>query len=107
MNSLRRLHASRFANLDFWIAGVLQQGRQPAEFELGPAIDQHIGVAQRNDEAWTRIDEMRIFGRFSENYDVDLVSANFARKRAKIGKGGNDIELGLRCESAGKDCEQN
>jgi hypothetical protein len=48
-----------------------------------------------------------VLSRFRQGNDVDLVSANFARKRAKIGKGGNDIELRLRCESASKDREHN
>ena len=45
-DALRRLHASRFADLDLRVPRVLQKRRQPAELELCAAVDQHIGVAQ-------------------------------------------------------------
>ncbi len=50
---------------------------------------------------------MRILGRLGEDDDVDLVSANFARERAEIGKCGNDIQLRLRGLSTREDCGQN
>ena len=36
-NSLRRLNAPRFADLDLWVARVLQKRRQPSKFQLGLA----------------------------------------------------------------------
>src|SRR5438309_4453945 len=60
-NSLRSLNAPRFADLDFWIARVLQKRRQPAELKLRATVDQNIGIAQRNNETRARVDEVRVF----------------------------------------------
>ena len=95
-NALRSLDASRFADFDLRIARVLQERRQPADLQLGAAVDQHIGVAQLNDEARTRIDEVRILGRFRQDADVDFVAADFAGERAEIRQGGDDVEFRLR-----------
>jgi hypothetical protein len=42
------------------------------DLQLRAAVDQDIGVAQLNDEARTRIDEVGIFRRLRQNADVDL-----------------------------------
>src|SRR5438876_1057620 len=44
-NSLRSLHASRFADLDLRVPRVLKEWRQPAELKLRAAVDQDISIA--------------------------------------------------------------
>ena len=94
-NALRGLDSPWFARFEFWIARVLQKGRQPAELKLGPAIDQDVGVAQRNNETRPRINEVRVFGGLGQNNEVDFVAADFSGERTEIGQGGNDIQLRL------------
>ena len=65
-NPLRRLHAPGLADFDFRIARVLQERRQPADLELRATVDEHVGLAQLDDEARPRIDEVRIFGRLRQ-----------------------------------------
>src|SRR5260370_4682195 len=78
-NSLRRLDTSGFSNLDLWIACVLQQWRQPTNFELSAAVDQYVRVAQRHNKTCTRIDEVPLVRWFPQNDEVDLLAADFAR----------------------------
>src|SRR5207248_2521588 len=87
-NSLRRLDATGLADLDLRIARVLQERRQPADFEFGAAIDQNVRIAQRNDETWTRVHEVRIFSWFRQNNEIDFVATDFACERAEIWKRG-------------------
>ena len=44
-NSLRRLHATGFADFDLGVARVLQERWQPADLEFCAAVNQYIGVA--------------------------------------------------------------
>ena len=91
--------ASGFADFDFRIARVLQERRQPADLELRATVDKHVGLAQLDDEAGPRIDEVRIFGRLRQDGDVDIVAADLARDRSEVGQSRDDIDFGLRRES--------
>ena len=95
-NSLRSLHAARFAQLDLRVARILQERRQPADLQLRAAIDQHIRAPQLHDETRARIDKVRILRRFGQDRNADVIAANFARERAKIGQSGDDVDFRLR-----------
>ena len=88
---MRRLHPTGFADVELCVARILQKRRQPSQFQLRSAVDQHIGAAQRNDEARTRIHEMRIFGWLRQHRHVHVVAANLPREGAEVRKGGDDV----------------
>ena len=92
---MRCLHPSRLSDLDLWVARILQKRREPADLKFRPAIDQHIGLAQFDDEAGSRIDEMRVLGRLGQDGDIDIVAADLARERSVIGQSRDDVEFGL------------
>src|SRR6267378_8629627 len=62
-DTLCSLHPTGLAYLDFRIARILQEWRQPTDLQLRPTVDQDIGVAQRDNKTRTRVDEMRILCR--------------------------------------------
>ena len=95
---MRSLDAAGLTGGDLRVARVLEERREPADLELGAPIDEHVGFAQFHDEARPRVDEVGIFGRFREDGDVDILSADLARERSVIGKGGDDVHLRLRGE---------
>ena len=47
-----------------------------------------------------RLDKVRIVVRFPKHHDIDFVFSNFASKRTKIWKRGNNVYLCLRDERA-------
>src|SRR6516162_5245699 len=83
-NSLRCLDPPRLADLDLRVPRILQKRWQPAEFQLCAAVNQNIGIAHRNHEAWSRINEVWIFRGLRQNSDVDFVTTNFARQRSEV-----------------------
>ena len=91
IDSLRRYDPPRFARIDLRVSRVLQQWRQPADFEFRAAFDQHIGISELHDETGTRIDEMRILSRFRQDRHVNLVATDFAGERGEIGQGRDDV----------------
>ena len=99
---LRRLHAPGFADFDFRVARVLQERRQPPDLEFCATVDEHVGLAQLDDEAGPRIDEVRIFGRLREDRHVDVVTADLAGDRSQVGQSRNDIDFGLRAQRGGR-----
>ena len=95
----RRIRFIR-VTIDFWIARVLQERGEPTNLQLGAAVDEHVSVAQLDDETRAGIDEVRILGRFRHRADFDLVAPNFTRERSEIREGGDDFEFGVdaRCQ---------
>ena len=92
---MRGLDAAGLPHLDLWVARVLQERRKPSDFQLGPAVDQDIGIAQLDDEARTRINEVRVLGWFRQDADLDFVSPDLPGNRTEIGKSGDDFEFGV------------
>ena len=105
-NSLRRLNAPRFADLEFRVSRVLKKWRQPAQLKFRPAIDQDIGVAQGYDKAWSRINKVRILRRFRQNGYIDFVAADFPSERSEVRQRRNHVQFGRCCESACDNCWQ-
>ena len=48
------------SNLDFRIAALLNERRQPADLEFAANQDQDVRLLQLQDETWLRFNEMRI-----------------------------------------------
>ena len=94
-HTLRGLNASGFADIELRVARVLQERGEPAEFQLGAAVDQDIGVAQLHDEARPGVDEVRVFRRLRHRGHVRFVGSDLTRERAEIGQGGDDVEFGV------------
>src|SRR5438093_6005965 len=88
---MRRLCWARLADIDLRSSRILKKRRQPAQLEFCAAVDQHIGIAQRYDKAWPRIDKVRIFRCFGQNREVDLVSADFTGERAEVRQSRDDV----------------
>ena len=80
----------------------MQERRQPPDLELRATVDEHVGLAQLDDEAGPRIDEVRIFGRLRQDGDIDIIAADLARDRSEVGQSRDDINFGLRRESPGQ-----
>ena len=99
-NSLRRLHPSGFADVELGVARILQKRRQPSQLQLRAAVNQYISAAQCNNEARTRIHEMRVFGWLRQHCHVHVVASNLPRQGAEVWKGGDDVQLPLRRQCA-------
>ena len=91
--------------LDLRVAGLLQQHRQPADLELGPALDQHVGLAGDPLRVLRRAAElMRRGGRCVAEFDpaVEGVRTNWVRLESSrtIGPWFRWAAVGVDCAAA-------
>ena len=91
----RQHQVARRVGQDFGIASAIDQGWEPADFQLRAALDQQIGFVEQADKTRPGIDEMRILRPLGNGGDSDLVAADFLGDRPKIRQRGHDIQLGL------------
>jgi hypothetical protein len=94
LHALRGDDAARRAGEDLGVARPVEQRRQPADFQLGAALDEHVGAVEGNDLTGARVDEVRILRRFGDGGDGDLGAADLAGDGAVFGSRGDDIERG-------------
>ena len=92
----RGVEIARRAHLNLRVPALLNQRRQPADFELAADADQHVRLLQLEDEAGLRLDEVRILIALGHRVDGDVVAADLARDRREILGRRHDVELALR-----------
>ena len=69
-----------------------RSGAQPADLELGAALDEHVGAVQRDDLARARVDEVRVLGGLGDRGDRDAIAAESAGDGAVFGSRGHHLE---------------
>jgi hypothetical protein len=92
----RRFEITGLSGLDFRVARLRLQQRQPADLELGAGANHEIGVARARHQARARLDVMRVLHCIGRNVDAHLVAAQFLRQSAPFGFAGENIERGKR-----------
>jgi hypothetical protein len=55
-----RIEITGAARLDLGVAALIDERRQPSDFELAPDDNQQIGTLQAEDETRLRLDEVRV-----------------------------------------------
>jgi len=91
----RRVEVSLCAGLDLRIAALLDERRQPADLELAPDRDQHIGLLQLQNEARLRFHEVWILVAARQGLHRDVIAANLTTDRRQIFGGRDHRELVL------------
>ncbi len=84
------------AGLDVRIAALLNQRRQPANFQFAADRNYHVGLLKLEDEARLRLDEMRILVAPRERFDGDPIATDLTSDRREIFSRGDDVQFGLR-----------
>ena len=79
------------ARCHFFVARLIQQRGQPADFQFRAAFDQHIGVIELHDEAWLGVHEMRVFRRLGQRGEFNFVAADFFGDGPEVRRGGDDV----------------
>ena len=92
----RGVEVARRARLNLAVAALLNQRRQPADFELPADGDQQIGALELEDEARLRLDEVRILIALGDRFDGDPIAADLAPDRRQVLGRGDHVELALR-----------
>jgi hypothetical protein len=98
------------AGLDAGIARLAKDNRHPADFEFGARADDQISHARAGDQAWARLDLVRVLQPVGCGIDRDLVAAQLLRQRGPFGLAGKDVEGGVgwagRREDEGGECRE-
>ena len=90
----RRIEIAVGARLDPGVARLVDQRRQPADFQVAPDHHQQIRLVQLQHEARLGLDEVRILVAAGERFDGDLVAADLADDRRQVARRGDDVEAG-------------
>ncbi len=67
------------------------QGREPADFQFGAALDEQVGLIEHADVTGPGIDEVRVFSASGDGRDFDFVAANFLSNGSEIRQRGHDV----------------
>ena len=82
------------AGRNLWIGGLLQQDRQPADFEFHAGAYQQIGVAGSGDQARPGFDPMRILQRVGGTRHFHFVAADLGGQCGPFRFACEDVEGG-------------
>src|SRR5204862_7768959 len=82
--------------LNLAVAALLDERGQPPNLELAPHDNEQVRALQLHDEAWLRLDEVRILIAARQRFDRNAVAADFASDRRQVFGGRNDIQFALR-----------
>src|ERR1700738_5229786 len=82
-------------NLDAGVAGLGDERRKPADFELESDDDEELRPGKFKKEAGLRIDEMRILISARDGFDGNFITANFLCDGSEVGGGGHDLEFAV------------
>jgi hypothetical protein len=99
----RRVDIAISSNLDLSIATLLDQRRQPADFEITTDEDEQVGLLEFKDETRFRLDEVRILVSPGNRIDSNAIPADLARDGRKVLGRCHDIQLALRCQRRSRD----
>ena len=94
----------RLSGLDFRVARLLQQHRQPADLQLGAGAHQQVGVARAGDQARPGLDLVRVLQRGGGHLHVDQLAAELLRQRAPLGLAGQHAQRRVRRRGAATPC---
>ncbi len=95
LRKLRSVQISRAGWLNTRVAGLRDQRRQPADFQLQSDGDQQIGLAKQEQKAGLGFDEVRVLIAAGNRIDLHAVAADGLRERSQVRGGRDDLELGL------------
>src|SRR5215471_81171 len=94
----RSIQVAIRAHLNFRVAALLDEGRQPPDFEIAPDQDEDVGSLQFENKARLGFDEVRILVPLGDRIDRDVIAADLVRDRREILGGGHYIELAFCSE---------
>ena len=103
---IRRLEITRLAGLDSGVAGLAQQNRQPADFQLRSRAYQHIGAAGAGDQARPRLDLMRVLQGIGRGINRYLLPAQRLGQRAPLRFARQYIDRGARRQRGAEQQQQ-
>ena len=98
------------AGLDFGVARLLQQHRQPANLKFGPGAYHQISVARPRDQAGLGLNLVWVLQSAGSDRNFDQIAAKFLRQGTPFGLAGKHAQRGLRrsgqqhpwCDDQGK-----
>ena len=96
----RGLEVACGARLDARVARLLDEHRQPADFEFGAGGDHQVRAARTRHQAGLGLDAMHVLQRGGGHVDVDAVTAKLGGECAPVGRGGEYLEGRLRGQRA-------
>src|SRR4026209_439805 len=92
-----RIEIARAARLDFRVAALVDERRQPADLQFAADDNQKVRLLELEDEARLRFDKMRVLIPFDDRVNGNVVATDLTRDRREVLGGGHDVELAL-CE---------
>ena len=93
LGELRSVEISVCSALNSPVAGLRDQWRQPANFQVETHTDEQVGVPQFQQEAGFGLDEMRILISPGDRLHIDSITSDLLRQSGQIGGRGDDNEL--------------
>src|SRR5947209_19392431 len=90
---LRSIEIAVWTNANSRVSAPRDERWQPANLQLQANGDQQIGLAQLEQEAWFRLNEVRILIAFGERFHADVVAAHFLRQRRHVCRGRDYIKF--------------
>src|SRR5262249_43232952 len=93
LDVVRYFHVSRRSDLDFRIAALRLQRRQPTDLELQADGDQQISFLQLQKKARLRFDEVWVLVALGDGVDGNAIAAHLAPDRSEIFGRGDNVEL--------------
>ena len=92
------LEVAARARLHRRVSRRAQQRRQPAGLQVGAGADGDVGLPQFRDQAWARLDAVRVLFRGRGAERRNPVAAELSRERGPFRLAGKHLERGLyRC----------
>src|SRR5258707_15715077 len=77
------------------VARLVQQRGEPSYLELSAAFDKDVGAIELHNEAGLGIHEMRIFGWFGQDGEIDILTADLLRDGCQVGCSGDHVQFGI------------
>ena len=98
---VRDVEISFSADLNFRVAALRLQRRQPADFELQADHHQQVRFLEPQQETGFGLDEVRVLVALRYGIDADVVAADLARDGRQVFRGRDHIQLRGRPEGSG------
>ena len=81
---MRDVEIAGGAGADVVVAALIEQRRQPADFQFQSDDFEQLRVFQEQEKTRLRLDEVWILVALADGRDIDAVAAHFARERGQI-----------------------
>src|SRR5215831_10556381 len=102
----RSVEVARRTDLDFWVGGLCDQGRQPADFQFEADHDEEVRFAKFEQKTGLGFDEMWVLVAASNRFDFNSVTANFLREGGQIRCSRHDVQFARGARGGRTSCAE-